>query len=412
MKALVSNGLIFVGVALVVLLGIRFWPALVYHQSLQDVRTLNRVSPPAADDTVFQELVAMGDELEDMTLTGSLADALRAEPATAFLVRHHDLLQTALAWYRADGAAKLDSPKTASAARIPVLLDGVDPSDIPMGLELLRLHRLLLIYADQSFHTGSPAEGETAVRFSLALSDFLFHRSPMERLYLGDVLLTETLFFLTEVLPRARLTPELTAAIPTRENLDRALLDAFWLRAVVVANFADDPYGTFSAMNPQFNPTQFRVLGGYHRVHTMNMIYTDFQGFQADMNAGLDQVRYDQRLLKAAPSQFFSFNPIGKKMMATAGVLLPPVEEIVVRHGYVTAQADVVRLHAELGTAEWDAQTVQDAVNRLELVNPFTHKPYELNERGTLDLLPPNDRRAQWIQHKAWTMQGVRQPTP
>ncbi|CAM2010704.1 hypothetical protein [Acanthopleuribacter pedis] len=412
MKALLHNLLIFLVVSLVLGSALRFWPYLVYHAPLQDVRTVNPVLPPSPDDTVFEELRALGSDLHDLKFSGTLDAALRSENAVGFLTDHFEQAQTALAWYRADGAQRLREDAPTRFARIPVLLVGVDPSNTPTALEVFRLHRLLLIYAGQAFQNGQTEEGLDAFRFSLALGDYLLQRPPLERLYLADVVLTEALHFMTEVLPREHLTEELVAAVPSRAELDGALIDAYWLRAVVIANFADDPYKMYKAINPNFNPWVFQIMGGYHRTHTMNMIDEDFLEFQADVAGGIDQVRYGRRLLNTRPSHFFSFNPIGKKFMSVGALVQPDAEEIVVRHGHVIALADMVRLHAALAAqgAAWDGALIEETAARLELRDPFTNAPYRVNQQGLVEVFAPEDPRRQWTVQPAWIMRGMQGP--
>lgn len=395
--------------ALIVFGGIHAWPYLYYRKAVVDVREQQQVLAPRADDTTYADLTAMLHGLEPWPKSPRFVHTLNADERQAYLARYQTLLATLTTWYRDAGAAQLTADAGDKHARLPVQLSGFTPQDQPLSLSLHTLNRLLLLYAHDAFFAEQPQPALEALDFSLALIHFVMHNPDDQQLMLAVAMLDDTVFFVGELMPPAYLTPALADRFPNRDQLEGSFRKAFWLRAATITRIADDPYSAFKAMNPKFNPLMFRLMGGYHRGATLNMIHQDYTAFAAALDGPWQALRYDQHVLQQPPSQFFSFNPVGRKMMAVGGLLTAQVEPMMINSAVVIARADVVRARAHLAAAglPLDADNLAAMLHGLNLKDPLTHTAYRFNGQGVVEVLTADDRRWRDVQQSQRVVKGL-----
>lgn len=395
--------------ALMVFGAIHAWPYLVYWETVEDVRTQQLVLAWQADDTTYSDLTAMLNDLEPWPQSPRFVHALNADERQAYLARYQPLLAALTTWYRETGAAQLRADPADKHARLPVQLSGFSPQDQPLSLSLHTLNRLLLLYAHDAFVAAQPQPALEAIGFSQALIHFVLHNPDDQQLALALAMLDDTVFFTGELMSPAYLTPALVDRFPTRAQLVRSFRKAFWLRAATITRIADDPYGAFKAMNPNFNPLKFRLMGGYHRGATVNMISEDYAAFVAALDGPWQELRYDQRAVKQVPSQFFSFNPVGRKMMAVGGLITAQVEPMMINSAVVAARTDVVRARAHLAEAglPLDADNLAAMLHGLNLKDPLTGAAYRFNDQGVVEVLTADDPRWRDVQQSQRVVKGL-----
>ena len=185
------------------------------------------------------------------------------------------------------------------------------------------------------------------------------------------------------------LTEDQVANMPSTEFLMQSLNQAFFQEMVLLENLtlSDDLEGGFQ--------NDFKFWGArflINREQTVGFLFQDFRNFQAGLKEGtLNPAVNPQRFNKMNPLHLF-FNPIGR-ILVEVGKPDPMLFQTKVT--MAIWQTDALRLLQDCWAKRIDVsqETSQAAVMSLNLNNPVTLKPYEVDVDGKLILLPQKDSR-------------------
>ncbi|MCB1043533.1 MAG: hypothetical protein KDC35_11360 [Acidobacteria bacterium] len=131
-----------------------------------------------------------------------------------------------------------------------------------------------------------------------------------------------------------------------------------------------------------------RVFGVYNRHLTKREAFDRFEHMAAAIEKPLDAYQS----VSTRKLSLYETNYLGNSILRLTS---PVYEPLMHKHGLACILRDAMRIWISLAEAEqpWNRESVSQLVQQDGLTNPFNGQRYTVDERGRLNVLPPEDTR-------------------
>jgi len=384
---------IFFLTILLLLLGMRVVPYLIYHETPPDITALQLLAPPLSHDPVFDQLSLLaqpGFETDIKSPVWALSDG----ELQSFLETNTPVRDAFERWQQS-GGDPITTDEWGLHSRIP----WSNADAFPDYRALKLLHHLFMAQACVSIKTGDTQKVQQALRNSLMLAEFCGRNPSLPSLMVSCRMLNEISVLITRFVPDTCLDETLLAALPGQDQLRTRLEQALWTETL---RTADQIKKTNKAVEPSQKLAYF-LLGPwlFNEGHTMQMLYDLFQWEQAQTRGPLAE--REPYPIDIAEDTWRTFNPIGKLMVSIGA---PMYRNFYLAVGFAAASVDIARenISARLAGRSFDPHTLQ------QQSNPLWNKPYVINDQAQIEILPPTDDRWQALHPVGENMADVAGP--
>ncbi len=386
------------------------WPYIYYREPIHDVRDQAKIVQPLPEDRAGETLLRFSADVATTEMEIPFFAHIDADELSAYHEAHTDTLAAFWNWYD-DGGRQALAPQSHAPNAARFYLYELDDPLLELSPATPRgIARLLLVQAYRDYAADRAEDGRRALTAAFEIGHFLLQNPDLLYAVFGYWILNDCQFVLAEMVPASELTEDWLVYLPNRALLTDVWRKVDWVSAAGGAAIFSDPIAANARAGELDYPWLYRLAGGYHAGHTLNMIHQAHQDFCRDIAGPIDDsdFAYNQN---AGEFDIFSLNPVGRLLFA---ISVPMIKRFINRHALITARADVLRVRLALQAAglPWQRDHVIAQFEALGLRDPFTGEAYRVLENGDVDVFRADDYRWERIPSAHFSFTGMVGPEP